>query len=381
MPSRPARIASVALATLLVACGGGPAVLDRAEGLEAADRARIVSFTATLEPAQLEALVPAGAPQRIDLRPGSLVASGLARYLPILSAELASSMRAFEDESGVPALEAFHRLLFWSEAPTVDTLDRARSELLFAFDGATLVELIEWLERSPSTKTAADDDADDSAYAGALFVAAFSRLDGAQLAKVRSVMDADPQRVETYVLGPETRLVTARGAEGEPAARWSMWAYSWPGGFIAERASGDQLAAPGEALKRLAHHLRRIEAAADRRPSGPPADRVLTARVRGPDPIAVDLDMGETVGLSISAPAALLEDEMPPAVLVAAWPMMKITLINGLEAGLKESGIGVDFGPLVAGAIRASALEMRGDRLVFSTALPRRAFEALLPTL
>lgn len=379
-----AALCLVCLVALLVGCGGGPAVLDRAPGLDAADRARIVGFETTLDADRMGTLVPADAPQRIDVRPGSLVRSGLGAYLPVLSAELGGSMRRFEDESGIPALEAFERLYFWSDALTVDALDEARGELLFAFDGATLVELIEWLDNTPSSTDAADEDAqgdeDDTVFEGRMFVAAFSRLAPAQLARVRQVMDSDPQRVETFVLGPETRLVTARGAEGTPPVGWSMWAFSWPGGFIAERAPGDGMADPAQALVRLAAQLKRIDEAARARVMAQPADRVLTARVRGPDPIAIDLDMGRTVGLRISAPAALLEQDMPPAMLVAAWPMMKLTLINGLEGGLRDSGV-EDFGPLLAGVLRASALEMQGDRLVWSTTLPQRAFEALLPTM
>ncbi len=364
------------LAALIVGCGGGPAVLERAPGLDAADRARIVGFETTLDADRMGNLVPGDAPQRIDVRPGSLVRSGLGRYLPVLSAELGGSMRRFEDESGVPALEAFERLYFWSDALTVDALDVARGELLFAFDGATLIELIEWLDGSPGD--AAEED--DAVFEGRMFVAAFSRLTPAQLARVRRVMESDPQRVETLVLGPETRLVTARGVDGTPPVAWSMWAYSWPGGFIAERAGGDGMADPAQALARLATQLRRIEDAAKARPTPPPADRVLTARIRGPDPIAVDLDMGRSVGLRVSAPAALLEQDMPPQMLVAAWPMMKLTLINGLEEGLRGSGV-ADFGPLLAGVIRASTLEMRGARLIWSTTLPQREFEALLPTM
>lgn len=369
----------LALALALAACGGGPAVLDRVDGLADDDRERLTRFAVVLDAAHIAGLVPDDAPQRIEVQPRSLVESGLARYLPIVAAELAEALRDFEEESGVPALEAFDRLIFWSEAPTVDRMSRSRAELIFAFDGGTLVELIEWMERSPSTADEARDADEDDGHHGAMFVAAFSALTPAQLAKVRAVMDDDPQRVASFALGPETRLVTARGGEGPEA--WTMWGFSWPGGFLAERGGGGDLTDPPTAIRRLAQHLRRVERAAREAPSRPPPDRVLSARVRGPEPVALDLDMGEQVGLRVSAPASLFALQMPPSVLVAAWPMMKPALIGGLGRGLREAGVGSGFEPLVAGAIRASELALEGGRLTLSTALPRQAFEALLPTL
>ncbi len=374
---RTPRPTALALAALLLgACGGAPAVLRGVDGLSDDDRARITDFDTTLDAEHIAALVPDDAPQRFDLRPGSLVESGLGRYLPILAADLAAAMRDFEAESGVPALEAFDRLLFWSAAPTVDEMTRARAEVLVALDGETLVELIAWMERTPTSKPA-EDEGDDDPHTGAMFVAAFTALDPGQLATVRRVMEDDPQRVRSYALGSETRLVTARG--GAPPEAWTMWAFSWPGGFMAERGITGDLADPPTALRRLAGHLRRVEAAAQARPRAQPADRVLTARVQSPEPIELELDMGERVGLQLAAPTALFDLRMPPAMLAAAWPMMRQRMVGAFERGLPGAAAG--FGPLLAGALRVSELRVDVDRFVLSTTLPRRAFEALLPML
>lgn len=380
------RLRPLLIAALLLAGCGARSVLDTVDGLSEAERARLVAFDARIDADHLPALLPPEARQRVDVRPGSVVDSGLARYLPVLDAELADALADFERQSGIAPLRAFERLVLWSDAPTVDAMTEAgrRSELIFALDGATLTRLVEWIDGGGPSRLAgeappAEPPPADEGFDAGLFVAAFGALDAGQLAAVRAVMARDAARVESLAVGPAGELVTARGTDDD--GPWTMWAFTWPGGLLTERATRIDLTDRTVALRRLAAQLDRIERAADAAARPLPPDRVVSARIAGPHPIAFDLDMGQTVGLRLTAPVEVFELDMPPQVLVAAWPTMKVALIGGLEQHLSADR-GLDgFGPLIAGAIRASTLGVTDGRLTFATTLSRLEFESLLPTL
>lgn len=374
----------------MVACGGRPGLLDSVEGLDAADRARLSGFEVVLEAERLTMLVPPSAPQVGDVRPRGLLASGLDRYLPLLLPEVVAGMRDFEERSGMRVLEAFDRVTVWSSAPDVDDLDAGRLELLAAFDGADFIALIDWLEQElagPSSGSDASSDGTKSAdgpaqdgHDGKILMGIFCALDDGQRRHLEEIMRDDPQTVTTHRLGPRAELTLARGVEGDRP--WSMWTFVWPGGLLGERIPGDSLVDPAKALPRVAAQLERIEGVARATLVPVHRDRVLAFALQGsdlPGPMDIEVRMGDRVGLTFGMPVAAVESEMPAAQLLGAWPMMREMMANAAQQGMDETVGG--FGPLLGRAIRQSTLSQDGRRLVWTTDLDRRDFEALLPTM
>lgn len=393
---RPARalallVVALLVVTTLTACGAR-APLDRVEGLDDATRAALVAFETRLDPDHLPAMLPPSARQTVDLRPASAVASGLLRYLPLLAPELGAAFDEFEQRTGTPPLEAFDRLLFWSDAPTVDEMNAAGREagLLVAASGPALAAMLRSLAAEaraaadPAPDQGPDQPPEDPPTAGEAFdvrltLAAFATLDDTQRATLDRLVAEDTQRVETIPLGPRSALSTLRGVD--ESGPWTMYLFVWPGGLLAERETRADLTDLGTALDRLRRMQHRIEQAAALPVRALPTDRVLEARFVGESPMAIDFDVGETVGLRLSAPVAAFDLDMPPQLLIASWPHMKTVVGNGIAQALEPAGLPAGYGPLLQQAFAASELAMVDRMLVFRTVLPRSAFEHLLPTL
>jgi hypothetical protein len=388
---RPARAIALLVAPLLVAlltaCGArGP--LDRVAGLDDATRAALVAFDTRLAPDHLPAMLPPSAQQTVDLRPASAVASGLLRYLPLLAPELGAAFDEFEQRTGTPPLEAFDRLLFWSDAPTVAEMNAAGREagLLVAASGPALAAMLQSLESETLAVTdpGPDPAPDDPPTAGEAFdvrltLAAFATFDETERATLDRLIAEDTQRVETVPIGPHSALSTLRGVD--ESGPWTMYLFIWPGGLLAEREVRADLTDLRTALERLRRMQHRVEQAAALPVRALPVDRVLEARFVGETPMEIDFDVGKTVGLRLSAPVASFNLDMPPQLLVASWPHMKTVVGNGLAQALEPAGLPGGYGPLLQQAFAASELTMVDRMLVFRTVLPRSAFEQLLPTL
>lgn len=377
MPA-PRALAIAHLALLLAACGArGP--LDRVDGLDDATRAGLLAFDARLTADHLPALLPPGARQTVDLRPASAVESGLLRYVPVLAPELGAAFDEFEARTGTPPLQAFDRLLFWSDAPTVDEMDAAGREggVLIAARADALTGLLRALEEPAPAEPEAPAPAD--AFDVRLTLAAFAPLDAPRLATLRRLIGADDARVDRIPIGDHGELTTLRGVD--ESGPWSMYIYLWPGGLLAEREVRVDLTDRRTALERLRRFQHRVEQAAALATRALPPDRVLEARFVGKTPMAIDFDLGATVGLRVSAPITAFDLDMPPELLVASWPHMKTVVGRGLAQALEPAGLPRGYGPLLQRAFDASALTVDAGTLTFRTALPRAAFEQLLPTL
>lgn len=381
MPA-PRALALPLLALLLTACGArGP--LDRVDGLDDATRQGLLAFDARLTADHLPAMLPPSARQTVDLRPQSAVQSGLLRYVPVLAPELAAAFDEFEARTGTPPLQAFDRLLFWSDAPTVDEMDAPGREggVFIAARAEALTGLLHALEepapKPPDASEQAPPEPDD--FDVRLTLAAFAPLDDPQRQALRRLIAADSARVDRIDIGPHGELTTLRGVD--EAGPWTMYVYLWPGGLLAEREIRADLTDPRTALERLRRLQHRVEQAAALPIRPLPQDRVLEARFVGKTPMAIDFDLGATVGLRLRAPIAAFDLDMPPELLVASWPHMKTIVGRGLAQALEPAGLPASYGPLLQRALDASELHIEAGDLSFRTALPRAAFEQLLPTL
>lgn len=372
------RLLALAGLALLVGCGGG-GPLARVDTLDGAQKDRLRTFSAELPVDRLAALAPDAPEQYLDLRPRALADSGLMRYVGLVWPAADEALAEFRAETGVGALQAFERLVFWNDSRSAPgrVVPTDDGGIVVHTEGRTLIALLRYLDTL--SREAGDDDEGGGGPDGQFVFSVFAPMDQAQLAEALELAGRDAAIAGRHELGPDRWLFTLRFPAEEPPA--TMWLYVWPGGFIAERSALADVSYLPVAAERLHRRLVEVERAAGRPAGALPQTRVATMRFMTPAPMNVNLDVGDDISLQVSAPADDLDLDTPPSVLVAGWEVMKRAMLPSLGQLLTEWGVPSGFQPLAEALLVATRLSLTDNLLIVRVALSRAEFEGLLPTL